>query len=60
MRIIDLINKNSVKLDLHSTDKLSAVDELVDLVNNSGNLNNKNEYKQAILAREELSTTAIG
>ena len=60
MRIIDLINKNSVKLNLQSTDKLSAVDELVDLVNNSGNLNNKNEYKQAILAREELSTTAIG
>lgn len=60
MRIIDLINKNSVKLNLESTDKSSAVDELVDLVNNSGNLNNKNEYKQAILAREELSTTAIG
>ena len=60
MRIVDLINKNSVKLNLNSTDKLSAVDELVDLVNNSGNLNNKEEYKEAILAREELSTTAIG
>jgi len=60
MRIIDLINKNSVKLNLVSKDKLNVVDELVDLVNNSGNLNNKKEYKETILAREELSTTAIG
>lgn len=60
MRIIDLINKNSVKLNLVSKDKSSVVDELVDLVNNSGNLNNKKEYKEAILTREELSTTAIG
>ena len=60
MRIIDLINKNSVKLNLVSKDKSSVIDELVDLVNNSRNLNDKNEYKEAILAREELSTTAIG
>lgn len=60
MRIIDLIDKKSVKLNLVSKDKESVVDELVDLVNNSGNLNNINEYKEAILAREELSTTAIG
>lgn len=60
MRIIDLINKNSVKLSLVSKDKLSIVDELVELVDNSGNLKDKNIYKEAILAREELSTTAIG
>ena len=33
---------------------------MVDLVDASGNLNNKAEYKEAILAREELSTTAVG
>lgn len=60
MRIIDLIDKKSVKLNLSSKDKQSVVNELVELVNNSGNLNDKNEYKEAILAREELSTTAIG
>lgn len=60
MKIIDLINKNSVKLNLVSKNKSNVVDELVDLVNNSGNLNNEKEYKEAILAREELSTTAIG
>ena len=60
MRIVHLINKNSVKLDLNTKSKLDVVDELVDLVNDSGNLNDKNEYKKAILAREKLGTTAIG
>ncbi|WP_455540137.1 PTS fructose transporter subunit IIABC [Terrisporobacter sp.] len=60
MRIVDLIDKKSVKLNLDSDKKSNVVDELVDLVNNSGNLNDKEEYKNAILDREELSTTAIG
>lgn len=60
MRIIDLISKDSVKLNLVSKDKLNVIDELVDLVDNSGNLKDSDEYKEAILVREELSTTAIG
>lgn len=60
MRIIDLISKDSVKLNLVSKDKLDVIDELVDLVDNSGNLDDSDEYKEAILTREELSTTAIG
>ena len=59
MRIIDLISKDSVKLNLVSKDKLSVIDELVELVDNSGNLNDSDEYKEAILAREELSTTSF-
>ena len=60
MRIVDLIDKKSVKLNLTSNEKLKVVDELVDLVDKSGNLSDKDEYKNAILDREELSTTAIG
>ena len=60
MRITDLINKKSINLNLSSNNKMSVIDEMVDLVENSGNLNNKEEYKKAIIAREELSTTGIG
>ncbi|MCR8746890.1 PTS fructose transporter subunit IIABC [Romboutsia lituseburensis] len=60
MRITDLINKKSVSLDLYADNKMKAIDKLVDLVNNSGNLNNKEEYKSAIIARENMSTTGIG
>ena len=39
---------------------MSAINELVDLVNASGNLSDKEEYKRGIIAREEQSTTGIG
>lgn len=60
MRITDLLNKNSIKLNLSSSTKSEVIDEMVDLVEKSGNLNNKEEYKKAIIAREEMSTTGIG
>ncbi|MEG2985708.1 MAG: fructose-specific PTS transporter subunit EIIC [Peptostreptococcaceae bacterium] len=60
MRIVDLINKKSISLNLKAKDKSDAIDKLVDLVNNSGNLNDRVEYKSAIIARENQSTTGIG
>ena len=60
MRIIDLLDKKSINLNLKSSDKTSVINELVDLIDASGNLNDKNEYKQEILAREAKSTTGIG
>ena len=60
MRIKDLLSKESIKLNLSSKTKTDVIDEMVDLVDASGNLNDKQEYKEAILAREELSTTAVG
>ncbi len=60
MRITDLINKKSVDLNLQGKNKLEVIDNLVELVNNSGNLNDKEEYKKAIIARENMSTTGIG
>ena len=60
MRITDLLDKKSVTLDLVASTKIEAIDKMIDLVENSGNLNNKEEYKKAIIAREEMSTTGIG
>lgn len=60
MKITDLINKKSVDLNLPPNDKAKTIDAMVDLMNKGGNLNNKNEYKEAIIARENLSTTGIG
>ncbi len=57
MRITDLLSKNSISLDLQANNKMAAIDELVDLVNASGNLSDKEEYKKGIIAREEQSTT---
>lgn len=60
MRITDLLSKQSISLDLKAQNKMAAIDELVDLVNASGNLSDKEEYKKGIIAREEQSTTGIG
>ncbi|MDU1583964.1 MAG: fructose-specific PTS transporter subunit EIIC [Clostridium sp.] len=60
MRITDLLSSNSIELDVKVSNKQEAIDKLVELMNNSGKLNDKEEYKKAVLSREELSTTGIG
>lgn len=60
MRITDLINKKSISLNLDANNKQDAIDKLVVLVDSSGNLNDVVAYKEAIIARENQSTTGIG
>lgn len=60
MKITDLLNKKSIAINPNVNSKKDAINKLVDLMNDSGNLRNINEYKEAVLAREELSTTGIG
>lgn len=60
MRITDLIKQDTIILDLKSTSKSQVIDELVGKLHKAGRLNDKEQYKKAILAREEQSTTGIG
>lgn len=60
MRITDLLKKQGIELDAKVSSKSEAIDKLADLMNASGNLNDKDEYKKKVLEREELSTTGIG
>ena len=60
MRITDLLKKEGIYLNAKVNSKKEAIDTLVDLMDNTGNLNNKDEYKNTVLVREELSTTGIG
>ncbi|MEW8955995.1 fructose-specific PTS transporter subunit EIIC [Clostridium sp.] len=60
MKITDLLNKNGIELSTNIRTKEEAIDKLVNLMSNTGNLNNKDEYKKAVLDRESLSTTGIG
>ena len=60
MRITDLLSAQSVDLNFQVNSKAEAIDKLVDLMVSTGNINDKEAYKNAILAREALSTTGIG
>jgi PTS system fructose-specific IIC component len=60
MRIVDLLKKQSIDLNAVITDKPSAIDHLVDLMDKGGNLNNKEEYRKGVFAREKEGSTGIG
>ncbi len=59
MRITDLLSKQSVLLKKAAKDQADVIDIMVDAHDKSGNLKDKAKYKKAILAREELGTTAV-
>lgn len=60
MRIIDLLRPEGVRLHAAPADKASAIDLLADLQEQAGNISDKEQYKQDILSREEMGSTAIG
>lgn len=60
MRIVDLLKKESIKLNASPISKTEAIDMLVELQVKGGNIADKDEYKKGILAREEKGSTAVG
>lgn len=60
MKITDLLKKESVELGVHVSSKEGAIDRLVDLMDAAGRLRDKAAYKEGILAREALGSTAVG
>ncbi|MBP1914200.1 PTS system fructose-specific IIC component [Lederbergia galactosidilyticus] len=60
MRITELLTKNTIHLHLKSSQKAEVIEELVQVLDVAGKLNDRAEYKQAIFHREEQSTTGIG
>ena len=59
MRITDLLKPQSILLGGQAADKAGAIDTLIDLQAAGGHLADKAAYKEAILAREAQSSTAI-
>ena len=60
MRITDLLKPQGIALGVAVADKRAAIDKLVALHEKCGNLTDVAAYKQGIIAREDMGTTAIG
>ena len=60
MRITDLLKKEGIRLDTAPADKAEAIEMLVALHEKCGDLNDTAAYREGILAREAMGTTAIG
>lgn len=60
MKITELLDVNSIALNVDVKSKDETIDYMVDLMEKSGKISDKVEYKKGILAREALGTTGIG
>ena len=60
MKITDLLSEKAINLQGKANSKEEAIIQLVDLMVENENINNKEAYKQAVLKREEEGTTGIG
>lgn len=60
MKITDLLRVESIDLQAEVVDKRGAVNRLVDLMEKSGCLKDKESYKAAVLKREGEGSTGIG
>ncbi|SDH72493.1 PTS fructose transporter subunit IIABC [Alteribacillus bidgolensis] len=60
MKITELLKTDTMVLNLESTTKDGVIDELVQKLDTAGRLNDKADFKEAILAREAQSSTGIG
>ncbi|MFB5249542.1 PTS fructose transporter subunit IIABC [Bacillus cereus] len=60
MKITELLKRDTVIMNMTASNKEAVIDELVEKLNGANCLNNKAEFKEAILKRESQSTTGIG
>ncbi|MDF2902968.1 MAG: family fructose/mannitol porter component [Bacillus sp. (in: firmicutes)] len=60
MKITELLTLDTIILTIPGNKKTDAIDALVDVLDKAGKLSDKKTYKEAILKREEQSTTGIG
>lgn len=60
MKIIDLLDDKSIRLNAEVHSKKEVLDTLVDLMDASGKLNDIETYRKGVYAREEEGSTGIG
>lgn len=60
MKIKDLLDEKSIRLNAAASSKKEALNQIINLINQTGNITNKDEYKEIVFKREEQGTTGIG
>ena len=60
MRIVDLLKPEAIQLHQSIADKSEAIERLIDLHVAVGNVGDKTVFREEIMKREELGSTAVG
>ncbi|WP_046214452.1 PTS fructose transporter subunit IIABC [Paenibacillus wulumuqiensis] len=59
-QLTDIMDLDLIRLDLQGETRDQVIDEMIDILDQNGKLSSAPDFKQAILAREQESTTGIG
>ena len=60
MKITDLLQERAIKLNSLASSKQEALNQMINLISQTGNILNKQEFKETVLKREKEGTTGIG
>ncbi|KNZ42191.1 PTS fructose transporter subunit IIABC [Acetobacterium bakii] len=60
MRIIDLLNSKAIDLEGKPSAKSEAIEHLVNLMDTTGNISDREAFRLAVLNREDEGSTGIG
>ena len=60
MNLLDLIQERTIRVPIKTTDKQSAISELVDVLGDEGSIVDPDTVRQAVWERELQRTTGIG
>lgn len=60
MKITDLLDEKSIRLNASASSKQEALNQIINLIYQTGNIINKEEYRQIVFKREAQGTTGIG
>ncbi len=60
MKITDLLSEESIALKVKANSKEEIIKKVVDMMNDTGNIEDKSEYERLVLAREKEGTTGVG
>ncbi|MCD6507655.1 PTS sugar transporter subunit IIA [Candidatus Poribacteria bacterium] len=59
MNLSEALKAGAIKVNLRSADKFGVINELIDLADEVGVLSNKEDFKNAIMARERRQSTGL-
>lgn len=60
MKITDLLDEKSIKLNTSAHNKQDVLDQVINLIDKTGNITDKEKFKEIVMKREEQGTTGIG
>ena len=60
MKITDLLEERAIKLNALASSKEEVLNQMINLISQTGNIVNKQEFKETVFKREKEGTTGIG